>query len=107
MLCHVIFHVLLVTFVTCHLQVCAIKKVCRYHNPAVKEGMAALARTHEQQAATWCLAAVQHMSCVTCYICNMSSAGLCHQEGLPLPHPGSERGHGCIAHIDHDRLKLV
>jgi hypothetical protein len=25
----------------------------------------------------------------------MSLAGVCHQEGLPLPHPSSERGHGC------------
>jgi hypothetical protein len=34
------------------MQVCATKKVCRYHTPAVKEGMAALARAQEQQAAT-------------------------------------------------------
>jgi hypothetical protein len=47
-----ICNVSLVTFVTCHLQVCATKKVCRYHTPAVKEGMAALARAQEQQAAT-------------------------------------------------------
>lgn len=34
------------------LQVCGTKKVARYHAPAVKQGMAALARAQEQQAAT-------------------------------------------------------
>jgi hypothetical protein len=35
------YHKSLVIFVTCHLQVCATKKVCRYHTPAVKAAMAA------------------------------------------------------------------
>jgi hypothetical protein len=43
---------MLLSPVSCHMQVCATKKVCRYHTPAVKEGMAALARAQEQQAAT-------------------------------------------------------
>jgi DNA mismatch repair ATPase MutS len=44
----------------CIVQVCATKKVCRYHPAEVKQGMAALARAQEQLQAT-CAAAWQQL----------------------------------------------
>jgi hypothetical protein len=43
---------------------------------------------------SWRPAAVSHLPYVTCYNGNVSSAGVCYQEGPPLPHPSSERSHG-------------